>query len=133
MMWVGRRRCERGYYRGVGGRRFEIDAPNRRCRDRRQVVLERFGEGLVRDVDVEIVVVTARIVTGKLVVVIGRIGEVHGRGRLLAVEAVMHVAVRIRQRGEQPCDPGQACPTFRYHAPRIASRDRTGYPCRPIT
>ena len=132
-MWVGRWWRERGGYWRVGSRRFDIDAPNRRGRDSRQIVLERLCEGLIRDVDIEIVVSVARIVTGKLVVVIGAVREVHGRGRLLAVEAIMHVAVRVRKRGEQPRDPGQPCPTFRDHVPRIASRSRTGYPCRPIT
>lgn len=132
-MWVGRRRRERGCYRSIGSRRFEIDAPNRCCRDCRQIVLERFGEGLIRDVDVEIVVPAARIVTGKLVVMVRAVGEMDGRGRLLAVEAVVHVAMCVRERSEQPRGTGQPCPTFRdHHTPRIASRERTGYPGRPI-
>jgi len=59
-------------------------------------------------VDVKIVVLgTVAVVPGSLVMVVGAVGEVHGGRRLLAVEAVVHVAMRVRDPREEQGEPGE--------------------------
>ena len=65
--------------------------------------MQRFRERLVRHVEIEIVVLGAAVVVvaGDLVIVVRAVDEVHGRRRLLTVEAVVHVAMGVREPREE--------------------------------
>ena len=94
-----RRRIDAVGERGAR-QRVDVDRPGD-DRHRRQVVLDGFRERLGRHVDVEIVVIsTVVVVLHNLVVVSRTVGNVHGRRRLLAVEAVVDVAVCVRDARE---------------------------------
>lgn len=95
-----------------------------------QVVLDDLRECLIGHVEVEIVVLRAVIVvTGQLVVMARAIGEVNRSRRLLPVETVMDVAMRVREPREEEPERRQPRPAFRDHAARIAAPGSTGYPC----
>jgi len=77
-------------------------------RNRRQVVLDDLRERLALHVDVEIVVLLAIVVvTEGPVMMIRAVGDMHGRRRLLAVEAVVYVAMRVRDPCEEQGEPGE--------------------------
>ena len=112
--------------------RLDLHRPDERI-DGRQVVLDDLRERLVRHVEIEIVVLGAAVLGGvvvgvvvvmgrQLVVMIGAVGEMDRRGRLLAVETVMDVAMRVREPCEEQPERREPGPAFRHHEPRIAAR-----------
>ena len=70
-------------------------------------------------------------VAGHLVVVVRAVDEVHGSRRLLPVEAVVHVAVGVREPREEHGERREPRPAFRDHAAEDSGSRRSGYPCRP--